>query len=167
MDAETRKRLRSFRETVLRPVAARKAAAQEPAKDSRARFDRGPLAGKLKNPRERLEESLGLDDPQADEWLPQALELPEWRAAYEKYERLYGDAVGAEKIAARTEAGIETAARYLGLTVAEFTAMQGDPARMGELLVREHNAATRERIAALEASMRPLPEKVEPGKAAE
>lgn len=173
MTPERKTALNRLRDSIVIPglagAAARRIAAAAPPADVRPRYSAGPLAGKLKSKRARLEESLGLDGPadEVGEWLPEALQIPAWREAYATYERLYGDEVGAEKIAARSEAGIEIAAKHLGLTVEQFKIMQADPARMGELLAREHNARTREQIASLEADLRPLPEKVEPEAPAE
>ncbi len=163
MTPEQAARLDKIRETVIVPALLRgrvKAIPVDapPPKDEPPRYKLGPLAGKLKDRRARMEEELGMGDPEAKEWQAEALQDPKWRALYGEYEREFGEQVAAEKLAARTERGIEIAAKSLGLELEEFKRMQGDPARMKDFLTLERNAQIRDQIALLEAKIQPPPE---------
>jgi hypothetical protein len=98
--------------------AARSAEASAPKPDERPRFVGGPLAGKLKDPYEREREALGLDSEDVAEWFESAVQIPEWKVKYDKFEERYReriDAENTEKDQARRRNDYEVARRYLGL----------------------------------------------------
>ena len=126
MNAETRNRLRAFRENVLAPGARKIAAAPvaEAPADTRPRFVSGPMAGKLKDSYQRGREALGLDGEDAGEWFQEAMQDPAYRDRYTAFENRHKDRLQATRNAenvTREAAQVASAAERLRL----------DPAKLG------------------------------------
>lgn len=159
MTPERKLALNRLRDAVVIPAlagnAAKAIAAAAPPADPRPRFAAGPLRGQLKDKKARMEEQLGLDDPEANQWLGEAAQDPTWKALYDKYETHFGPQVLAEEKARREDASIKSAADSLGTTPDRML----DPANAAEMREREQNAQLRERIADLEGRIRPIPER--------